>query len=182
LEINGLGLEGVFEIKAKKIGDSRGYFAETYLSNVFEKCGLQTEWVQENQSYSSKINTIRGLHFQAPPFAQAKLVQVPLGAILDIFVDIRRSSPTYGEWGSITVSDELCNAVYVPQGFAHGFCTLTENVLVQYKVDNVYSAEHEGGICWDDEDIAIEWNIEKPNLSVKDIALGKFRDFTSPFE
>ena len=181
MEINKLRLDGVFEIKAEKKGDSRGYFAETYLANVFEKYGLQTNWVQENQSLTSQVNTIRGLHFQSPPFAQAKLIRVPLGRILDILVDIREGSPTYGEWESLVISDDLLNAVYIPHGFAHGFCTLSENVIVQYKVDNVYSAEHEDGICWNDESLAIDWSNEEPILSKRDLSLGDFKDFVSPF-
>lgn len=181
MEIRKLRIEGTFEIRARLIGDLRGYFAEIYLSDAFQEHSLQTGWVQENQSLSTNLHTIRGLHFQAPPFAQTKLVRTPVGKILDVFVDIRRGSPTYGEWDSIVVSDELCNAAYVPRGFAHGFCTLTKDVIVQYKVDNPYSPEHEGGIRWDDPDLAIKWNVKEPFLSQRDLSLPSFSDLITPF-
>ena len=165
MEIKKLKLKGTFEIRPKMIGDMRGYFSEIYLENIFKENGLQTKWLQENQSLSTKTGTIRGLHYQIPPVAQTKLVKAPLGKILDVFVDIRKDSETYGEWDSIIVSDELCNAVYVPRGFAHGFCTLTENAIVQYKVDNYYSPENENGIRWDDKNLAIEWEVNEPHIS-----------------
>lgn len=181
MEIIKLKLEGTFEIRPKMIGDMRGYFSETYREKVFEENGLQTKWVQENQSLSTKKGTIRGLHYQKPPVAQTKLVRTPLGKILDVFVDIRKDSPTYGEWDSIVLSDELCNAVYVPHGFAHGFGTLTEDVIVQYKVDDYYSPENENGIRWDDEDLEIKWGIDEPNLSERDLTLQRFADLITPF-
>ncbi len=176
-----LKLSGTFEIVPKIIGDSRGYFAETYTTSLFLEKGLQTKWVQENQSLSTKFNTVRGLHFQCPPYAQTKLVRVAVGKILDVFIDIRKNSETYGEWDSIVISDELCNAVYIPHGFAHGFCTLTKNTIVQYKVDNVYSPEHEDGIFWKDDNLAIEWNVEHPNISSRDLSLKSFSDLITPF-
>lgn len=181
MEIKPLKLEGTFEIIIKRFGDSRGYFMETYSQKPFEEFGLQTNWVQENQSLSEKKNTIRGLHFQVPPFAQTKLVRAVQGEILDVFVDIRKDSPTYGEWDSIVLSAENCKAVYVPHGFAHGFCTLIENTIIQYKVDNYYAPDHEGGIRWNDPEIGIEWGEIEPILSEKDKIAQYFKDFISPF-
>ena len=154
---------------------------ETYSEKIFAENGIQTNWVQENQSLSEKINTIRGLHFQIPPFAQAKLVRAVQGEILDVFVDIRKSSPTYGKWDSLLLSAENCKAVYIPHGFAHGFCTLTENTIIQYKVDNYYAPDHEGGLLWNDPDLGIDWGNIDPVLSEKDQFAQSFREFTSPF-
>ncbi len=181
MKINPLKLEGTFEIILKKFGDSRGYFMETYSQKAFAEHGLQTVWVQENQSLSAKLHTIRGLHLQAPPMAQSKLVSVVQGEILDVFVDIRKDSKTFGQWDSIILSAENCKSVLVPRGFAHGFCTLTEDVIVQYKVDNLYSPECEQGIRWNEAEIGIEWNVETPHLSERDSNLPFFKDFVSPF-
>ena len=181
MEIKPLKLKGSFEISIKKNGDARGYFMETYKREVFAAYNLQTNWVQENQSLSEKENTLRGLHFQLPPFAQSKLVRVVQGEILDAFVDLRQSSATYGQWDAIVLSEENCKAVYVPRGFAHGFCTLTENTIIQYKVDNQYAPEYDCGIRWNDPDIGIDWKTEDPILSAKDEKLQFFRDFVSPF-
>lgn len=181
MEITPLKFEGTFEIKLNRIGDARGYFMETYSKKLFAEHGLQTDWIQENQSLSTRLHTLRGLHFQIPPFAQAKLVRVVRGEILDVFVDLRKNSPTCGQWDSIRLSEENYKAVYIERGFAHGFCTLSEDVIVQYKIDNVYSRESERGIRWNDSDIDIDWNVEKPFLSDKDADLPFYKDFISPF-
>lgn len=154
---------------------------EIYSRQAFVDHDLQTDWVQENQSLSAQRQTIRGLHFQSPPFAQAKLVRVIQGEILDVFVDLRKDSRTFGKWDSVILSGENSKSVYIPRGFAHGFCTLTENVLVQYKVDNVYSPECDGGIRWNDADIGIDWQVKEPILSPKDSNLPLYKDFVSPF-
>lgn len=182
MEIIKQKLDGVFEIRPKIIGDSRGYFAETYLDDVFASLGIETKWIQENQSLSAKKGTIRGLHFQVPPFAQAKLIRVVVGRIQDVFVDLRVGSETYGKWDTIELSDEACNSVYVPQGFAHGFCTLTENCIVQYKVDNKYSPKHERGILWSDPSLSINWEVMEPNVSQRDAEMPTFESFSSPFK
>ncbi len=174
-------LEGTFEITLNRIGDSRGYFMETFSQKKFAANGLENNWVQENQSLSSQIHTLRGLHFQYPPFAQAKLVSVVQGEIRDVFVDLRPDSSTFGEWDSIELSAENCKSIFVPRGFAHGFCTLTETVVVQYKVDNPYSPEHEQGIRWDDPDLRIEWGAQDPYLSNRDSNLPFFADLISSF-
>ena len=162
MEIKPLKLKGTFEISFSRIGDSRGYFMQTYNKELFAECGLQTDWIQENQSLSARLNTIRGLHLQAPPFEQAKLVRVGRGKILDVFVDLRKNSETFSHWDSIELSEENCRAAYIPRGFAHGFCTLTNDVIVQYKVDNIYAPESEMGIRLDDPDIGINWQTENP--------------------
>lgn len=181
MEIKPLKLEGTYEIALKRITDARGYFMQTFNRELFDESGLQTNWVQENQSLSTRLHTLRGLHFQAPPFAQTKLIRVVQGEIFDVFVDLRKNSLTCGEWDSIKLSEENCKAVYIPHGFAHGFCTLTEDVVVQYKVDNVYAPEFDQGIRWNDPDIGIEWNVEEPFLSEKDSNLPLYKDFVSPF-
>ena len=181
MEIKPLKLKGSFEIIINKIGDVRGYFMETYSRPFFAEYGLQTEWVQENQSLSEKKSTVRGLHFQLPPAAQAKLIRAIRGAILDVFVDLRKDSETFGQWDAVRLSEENCKAVYVPRGFAHGFCTLSEQTIIQYKVDNPYAPECDSGIRWNDPDIKIDWETKNPVLSAKDEKLQFFKDFVSPF-
>jgi dTDP-4-dehydrorhamnose 3,5-epimerase len=181
LEIKPLKLQGTFEITLKKFGDSRGYFMETFSQKVFAENGVKADWVQENQSFSEQKGIVRGLHFQVPPMAQAKLLRVVQGEILDVFVDLRKHSATFGQWDSIHLSAENCKSVYIPRGFAHGFCTLTENVIVQYKVDNYYSREHDSGIRWNDSQIGVDWEVIEPILSEKDSSLPFFKDFVSPF-
>lgn len=181
MKIKSLKLEGTFEVEPDRIGDLRGYFMEIYSERIFAENGLQTTWIQENQSLSTRPSTLRGLHFQIPPFAQAKLVRAVRGEILDVFVDLRKNSPTFGQWDSIRLSEENCKSVYIPRGFAHGFCTLSENAVVQYKIDNFYAPEADCGIRWNDSDIGIDWNIAEPILSAKDSALPLFKDFNSPF-
>ena len=154
---------------------------ETYSRGFFDENGLQTDWVQENQSLSEKMHTVRGLHFQTPPFAQTKFVRAIQGEIIDVFVDLRKDSETYGEWDAIRLSAENCRAVYIPRGFAHGFCTLSANAIIQYKVDNPYAPEHDSGIRWNDPDLNIDWETDAPVLSAKDEKLQFFRDFVSPF-
>ena len=182
MQIIPLKLEGTYEVRPKVIGDSRGYFSETYLEGVFRECGLITNWVQENRSLSTRLYTLRGLHFQAPPFAQTKLVSTVLGSVLDVVVDIRRGSSTYGAWDAIVLEADKCNAAYVPRGFAHGYCSLTENAMVQYKVDNKYAPEHEGGILWNDPELAIEWPTLEPFLSDRDRVMPSFSDLVTQFE
>lgn len=181
MDIKPLKLKGTFEITFKRFGDSRGYFMETYSRKVFAEHGLDNLWVQENQSLSTELHTIRGLHLQIPPFAQAKLLHIVQGKILDVFVDLRKDSATCGQWDSIILSEELCKSVFIPQGFAHGFCTLTENVIVQYKVDNPYAPDYERGIRWNDPDIGIDWNVTRPHLSERDLKMPFLKDFVTPF-
>lgn len=181
MNITPLQLPGTFEITLDPRVDERGHFMRAYDRESFERHGLHREWVQENESRTLRRHTIRGLHFQAPPFAETKLVRVAVGAVLDVFVDLRRDSATYGRWDSLEVSAAKRNMVYIPRGFAHGFCTLTDEVIMLYKVDSVYAREHEGSIRWDDPALAIEWPAREPFLSEKDRQAGSFSDLRSPF-
>jgi dTDP-4-dehydrorhamnose 3,5-epimerase len=181
VEIKPRKLKGTFEITLLRIGDARGYFCRTYSKDVFHENGLRTDWIQENQSHSKSLHTVRGLHFQRPPHAETKLVRVLQGTILDVFVDLRRESPTYGEWDSIELSADNDKVIYIPRGFAHGFCTLTNNAIVHYKVDSAYAPDYEGGIRWNDPHIGIAWNVHEAFLSDRDKDLPLFSDFVSPF-
>ena len=174
-------LDGTFDINLTRIGDVRGYFMRFYNRQIFAEHGLQTVWEQESVSFNKEKNTLRGLHFQLPPYNETKIVRSVQGAILDVFVDLRKESKTYGEWDAIVLSAENDTAVYIPKGFAHGFKTLTENTLVEYKIDASYNAESASGIRWDDPDLAIDWNTENPITSQRDAQLQLFADFISPF-
>ena len=168
MEIKKRKLEGVFEITLAPITDSRGFFMRAYDNDIFEKAGLVRPWRQENHSRSEQSGIIRGLHFQFPPFSETKLVRCIRGTILDVFVDLRSGTPTLGQWDSIELSEENKKLIIIPRGFAHGFCTLSEVSEVLYKVDNVYSRDHESGLLWNDPDLAIEWPTKQPVLSAKD--------------
>lgn len=173
LDIFPTSLPGVSLIRSPRFADPRGFFAETYARRDFVAAGLENDFVQDNQSCSALSGTIRGLHFQIPPFAQAKLVRVLRGRILDVVVDLRRSSLTYGKHVAVDLSAESGNQLFVPPGFAHGFCTLVDNTEVFYKVDAVYSAAHDRGLNWADPELNIGWPVSQSNavLSDKDKAL-----------
>ena len=168
MEIKEKKLEGVYEITLKPIIDNRGFFMRTFDFDAFNQKGLNKIWVQENHSRSTQKGIVRGLHFQLPPYTETKLVRCIKGSILDVFVDLRKDSSTFGKWDSIELSDENKKMVFIPRGFAHGFCTLTDESEVLYKVDNYYSKENERGLMWNDPEIGIEWPVEKPILSDKD--------------
>lgn len=157
-------------ITPKRIGDHRGFFAETYNRQRFADAGIRIEFVQDNHSLSASAGTVRGLHFQSEPFAQAKLVRVVRGRILDVVVDIRRSSPTYGKHVAVELSAENGRQLFIPTGFAHGFCTLEPNSEIEYKVSAYYSAAHDHGVLWNDPALGIAWPIDtgKAILSDKD--------------
>ena len=161
-------LEGVSIIEPKEFGDYRGYFMETYSTKVFNELGIDTVFVQDNQSYTKEKGTLRGIHFQNGPMAQAKLVRVVRGAVLDVAVDLRKGSPTYKKWVSVELSAENKKMFYIPRGFGHGFVTLTDDVEFVYKVDNLYSKECDRGIRFNDQEIGVEWGIDNPVLSEKD--------------
>lgn len=182
MNFRNLSLPGVYELVFEPRHDTRGYFERVYCEALFKQHSLNTHWVQENQSFTSRKHTIRGLHFQKPPFAETKFIRVISGAIYDVVVDLRRSSPTYGRWLSLEISAERQNAIYVPKGFAHGFCTLTDNVIVVYKVDCAYTPQAEAGIRWNDPVLAIPWPTTNPVLSERDRALPTFQTFETPFE
>lgn len=150
-------LDGVLLITPRRYGDSRGHFSETYNKEVFDSLGVNARFVQDNQSFSSQRGTIRGMHFQVPPHAQAKLVRVVRGAIFDAVVDLRAAAPTRGHWAGFRLSASDGGQLFVPRGFAHGFCTLEPDTEVIYKVDDYYSRDHERGVRWNDTEIAIRW-------------------------
>jgi dTDP-4-dehydrorhamnose 3,5-epimerase len=162
-------IAGAYEITLDPKGDQRGYFMRTYDRNVFGARGLQTQWVQENQSMSMQIHTVRGLHFQRPPHAETKLIRVLVGAILDVIVDLRAGSPTFGQHVAVELSAANQKCLYIPRGCAHGFCSLAAPATVHYKVDNFYAPEAEGGLLWSDPAIAIAWPTASPLVSAKDL-------------
>lgn len=166
MEIQELDILGVYEIKLIKKSDSRGFFMRTFDYSLFNEIDVARNWVQENHSFTHKKNTIRGLHMQFSPYEETKLVRCIKGSILDVFVDLRYESKTFGSWSSIILNGS--NMVYIPRGFAHGFCTLEDNCEVFYKVDNYYSPSKECGILWNDPILNINWPVDDPILSDKD--------------
>ncbi|UZD70434.1 dTDP-4-dehydrorhamnose 3,5-epimerase [Brucella sp. JSBI001] len=168
MQVRPLGIDGVFEISPRKFGDDRGFFSETYNAKSFAEAGIELTFVQDNHSYSAAKGVVRGLHYQLPPFAQDKLVRVTHGAILDVAVDIRKSSPTFGKWVALEVSAEKWNQILVPKGFAHGFITLVENTEVIYKVTDYYSPMHDRSIRFDDPAIGIEWPLPSSGVQLSD--------------
>lgn len=175
-------LDGVVVVEPKVLGDHRGWFMETYNEQVFKEAGIDISFVQDNQSFSATKGTLRGLHYQLNPKAQTKLVRCTCGSIYDVAVDIRKGSLTYGEWFGIELSAENKKQLLVPKGFAHGFMTLTDNVEVQYKVDELYSPENDRGISWNDPEIAVEWPMDiTPVLSTKDEIAPLLKDADNNF-
>lgn len=162
----------VLIIETDVFGDHRGYFTETYNKKRYEEVGITTEFIQDNMSFSTVPGTIRGLHYQRAPYAQAKLVSCSRGKVIDVAVDIRKGSPTYGQYVTCELTEENHRQFYIPRGFAHGFLTLSDNVEFRYKCDNLYNKESEGGIRYNDETINIDWGVLlegiKPVLSEKD--------------
>jgi|TARA_B110000902_G_scaffold44451_1_gene49727 dTDP-4-dehydrorhamnose 3,5-epimerase len=173
-------IEGLLIIEPAVFGDERGYFYESFRSDVLQKYGLKLDFVQDNQSYSHK-GILRGLHFQKDPYAQGKLVRVINGAVLDVAVDIRKQSKTYGKHVSVRLDGDNKRMLYVPPGFAHGFVTLEDNTLFLYKCTNYYHKESEGSVKWDSPELGIDWGIDNPVLSSKDIDAPLFSEFISPF-
>ena len=175
-------LKEVIIIEPAVYGDHRGWFMETYNEENFIEVGLNLNFVQDNQSFSAAKGTLRGLHYQLNPKAQTKLVRCTQGAIFDVAVDIRKNSPTFGEWFGIELSAENKKQLLIPKGFAHAFITLTDNVEVQYKVDELYSPENDRGIIWNDPEIGIEWPIDiTPILSEKDQKASLLKDIENNF-
>lgn len=180
MEVIETKIKGLLIIKPKVFADARGYFFESYNEDVFKKNGINVNFIQDNQSLSN-AGVLRGLHFQTPPFDQGKLVRVITGAVLDVAVDIRKNSPTYGENVTIELTEENKTMFYVPPGFAHGFLTLKDNTIFSYKCTNLYHKESEGTVLWNDKDLNINWNIAHPILSEKDLLGTPIKDFSSPF-
>ena len=161
------GLEGLALIEPQVFGDERGFFVETFSRDAWRELGVEADFVQHNHSRSSK-GTLRGLHFQTSP-GQAKLLRCPRGKIFDVAVDLRRDSATYGQWEGYVLDDEKHHQLYVPVGFAHGFCVLSDTADVTYLVSSLYNPETESGILWNDPGIGVEWPVEDPLLSQRDI-------------
>lgn len=180
MQIEKTPLSGLLIIKPRVFPDERGYFFEAYNAKTLKENGLDVSFVQDNISMSQK-GVLRGIHFQKPPFAQGKLVQVLRGSVLDMAVDLRKDSPTYGENFSHLLSEENKTQLYVPEGFGHGFVTLEDDTLFSYKCTNFYNKESEGSILWNDKDLNIDWQIEAPIISEKDEQAEPFESFKSPF-
>lgn len=161
-------LSGVIIVEPQVFGDARGWFMETWSKAKFEAAGLHYDFVQDNQSFSAHKGTLRGLHYQLNPMAQAKLVRCTRGKILDVAVDIRQNSPQFAKWVAVELSADNKRQLMIPRGFAHGFITLTDDVEIQYKVDNLYAPHFEGNIRWDDPQIGIDWQIQPTILADKD--------------
>jgi dTDP-4-dehydrorhamnose 3,5-epimerase len=183
MKVRQFDIEGPLLIEPKRFHDARGYFCETYNAAALAQHGVTVNFVQDNLSLSTASGTVRGLHFQAPPFAQDKLVRVVRGAILDVAVDIRAGSPTFGKHVSVELSAENGFQLFIPAGFAHGFATLRPLTELAYKVSAPYSADHDGGIFWDDPSLRIGWSISVDDavLSAKDEALPLLREIKTPF-
>ena len=182
VEVRPLGLDGVVELRPKKFADERGFFSEVWNERALSEAGIDVRFAQDNQSFSKARGVVRGLHFQLPPAAQDKLIRVSRGAIFDVAVDIRKSSPTFGRWVGLTVSADAWNQIFVPKGFAHGFVTLENDTEVLYKASAPYSPEHERSIRYDDPAIAIDWPLEgEPVLSAKDAAAPALADIDTGF-
>lgn len=184
MEITPLDIEGVFMIKPKRFGDERGFFSEVFKSDIFEEKVSSLPFIQDNHAKSGDPGIIRGLHFQKPPTAQGKLVRVTRGAVLDVIVDIRASSPTYGQHTSVELSADNWKQLWVPPGFAHAYCTLLPDTEFLYKVTAPYSPDDEGGLRFDDPDLKIDWPFpaDKIQTSARDLEWTPFREFETPFD
>lgn len=180
MEVLKTKIPDLYILKPKVFEDQRGYFFESYNKEEFLRLGIDQNFVQDNESKSMK-GVLRGLHYQKPPFAQGKLVRVMRGSVLDVAVDLRKNSPTYGQWSSVELTQDNKWMYWVPPGFAHGFVTLEDNTVFFYKCTNVYNKASEGSIRWNDPDLNINWNIDNPILSEKDQQAPLFKDFISPF-
>jgi dTDP-4-dehydrorhamnose 3,5-epimerase len=183
MDVRPTALPDVKVLAPRRFGDARGYFCETWSRTHAGAAGIDVSFVQDNESLSARAGTLRGLHYQAPPFAQAKLVRVARGAIRDVAVDARRGSPTYGTWVAEEISAENGAQMFIPRGYLHGFVTLTDDTLVLYKVDNPYDAASDGGVLWNDADLGIDWGATTTDLTLsdKDRRAPAFRDWSSPF-
>jgi dTDP-4-dehydrorhamnose 3,5-epimerase len=180
----GLGMPGPVLVEARRFGDHRGFFLETYSARDFAALGIMDGFVQDNHSLSARPGTVRGLHFQLPPRAQAKLVRVLRGSILDVAVDLRRSSPGFGRHVAVELSATNARQLYIPAGFAHGFCTLEPDTEVAYKVSEVYAPDLDRSLAWDDPDLALPWPFEAAavQLSDKDRRAPRLRDLPDCFD
>lgn len=180
MEVEPTPLAGLFTVQLAAREDDRGYFMRTYDEMLFAKFGLGVHWVQENQSFSALAGTVRGLHFQRAPHSETKFVRVLAGSLLDVAVDLRRGSPTYGRYHAVELTAENRRCLYIPRGFAHGFCTTSPRTIIAYKVDNSYASHAEGGLRWDDPTVGIQWPLtgSPASISTKDAALPPLEDIT----
>lgn len=175
-------LHGLMVVRPRRFEDERGFFSEVYSRRAFEVAGLSFDWCQDNHSLSRQAGVLRGLHYQAPPMAQAKLVRCAAGRIWDVAVDVRRGSPTEGRWWGLELSAANWTQLLVPRGFLHGFLTLVPGTEVLYKTDNPYDAAGDGAVAWDDPDLGIDWPLDgTPVVSEKDAAAPRLRDWLNPF-
>jgi len=178
MEIKEKRLSGLFEVRLEPNEDGRGFFMRTYDYKIFGEYGLNKNWVQESESFSKFKGTIRGLHFQYPPDTEAKAIRAVAGESFLAFVDLRKSSPTLGKWDSVILSAEKKNMIVVPRGFANGMCTLTENCVLIYKMDNYFNPENYDSVRWDDSDLGIEWPIKTASaISERDAKAQSFKEF-----
>ena len=184
MQVETLAIPEVKVLIPRRFGDQRGFFSEVYNAGTLAEAGIDTEFVQDNHSFSARSGTVRGLHFQTPPHAQDKLVRVVRGAVFDVAVDLRRSSATYGRHVSVVLSAEAWNQLLIPVGFAHGFMTLEPDTEVVYKVSDHYAPDHDKGLLWNDPALGIRWPIpeEEAALSDKDREQPGFAGFVTPFE
>jgi len=169
-------LDGVLIIEPQVFGDARGWFMETY--SIKKTPQIKCEFVQDNHSFSKQKGTIRGIHFQKPPFEQAKLIRCTAGALMDFAIDLRHDSPTFKQWISVELSADNKKQIFIPRGFGHAFVSLSDNVEIQYKADNYYSAVHDAAILWSDPDIGIIWGVDNPIVSDKDATAPCLKDLT----
>ena len=185
MQVHETGFSGLLVLEPRVFQDERGFFLESYNRESFGKLGIRCEFVQDNHAYSRDSGVLRGFHFQTPPAAQAKLVWVTRGAVLDVVVDLRKGSPTFGQWRHVILSAANFKRMFIPRGFGHAYVTIMPDTEFQYKVDAPYTPECEGGIVWDDPDINMEWAValqgRAPVMSEKDKRLPKLADFDSPF-
>ncbi|WP_293860712.1 dTDP-4-dehydrorhamnose 3,5-epimerase [uncultured Alsobacter sp.] len=183
MQVETFPIAGVMLVRPVRHGDTRGWFEETFRADRYAEAGIADAFVQDNQSFSARKGTVRGLHFQLAPFAQSKLIRVLSGAILDVAVDLRRSSPTFGRHVAVRLDAAGGAQLYVPVGFAHGFCTLEPDTAIAYKVGAYYSREHDRGIRWDDPDLGIDWPVtaQEAELSDKDRVTPFLRDVGQVF-
>lgn len=180
MEVIKTPIEGLLVIKPRVFKDDRGHFFESWSKYSFKNIGLDLDFVQDNQSLSQK-GVLRGLHFQNPPFAQGKLVRVIKGSVLDVAVDIRKDSSTYGEHFAVELTQENNTFFWIPSGFAHGFVSLQNDTIFSYKCTEVFNKESEGALIWNDEDLNIDWKIVNPLVSDKDMVADNFKNFTTQF-
>ncbi|WP_375104157.1 dTDP-4-dehydrorhamnose 3,5-epimerase [Paenibacillus sp. RS8] len=182
MKATALQLQGASLLEPVVHGDNRGFFMESYNEEIMHKLGVNYQFIQDNQSLSAEVGVLRGLHYQLNPKAQTKLIRVLTGAIYDVIVDIRRNSPTFGQWVGVILSEYNKRQLLVPKGFAHGFCTLVPNTQVLYKVDEYYSPENDRGILWNDPVLGIDWPTSSPVLSDKDQRHPLLKDAELNFE